>query len=410
MKHDLAALQATPAEAWKRRFAERRLAGHGADASGVWGFREWVLPELGAAEVVTLGEGRSPLLHAGRLGRALGVPDLWVKQCGVSHTGSFKDLGMTVLVSAVAARRRDVRAVVCASTGDTSAALAAYAAAAGVAAVVLLPRSKVTTAQLVQPLAHGALVLALDTDFDGCMRIVRELSDDASYYLANSLNALRLEGQKTVALEVCQQLGWEAPDWIALPGGNLGNTAAVGMGLALAEATGLVGRRTKLLVGQAGAAAPLAHAYAAHDGYASFKPVTAGDTAATAIRIGDPVSIRRAIRQLERCGGAVESATEDELAEAAALADACGQYVCPQTAAALVAVQKAARRGEVRAGERVVVLSTAHGLKFSEAKVAYHERSLAGASTYARANAPVPLAPALGAVRDAIERRLDPRA
>ncbi len=411
VKQDLTAVAAERAATWHTRFEARLRVGVGADASGVWSKREWVLPGLAEESIVTLGEGRTPLVPAPRLGAILGVPDLWIKQCGQSLTGSFKDLGMTVLVSAVVALRRagaPIRAVLCASTGDTSAALAAYAAAADLPAIVLLPNAKITTAQLLQPLAHGALVLALQTDFDGCMSVVRELVERSplasQLYLANSMNPLRIEGQKTAALEICEQLSWTAPDWIALPGGNLGNTAATSAGLEIAEASGLIARHTRLLVGQASAADPLARA--AESGFEKFEAREAGATAASAIRIGNPVSVRRAIRALQRCGGTAESVTEDELGRAAAEADRTGLYVCPQTAVALAAVGKAARRGVVGAKDRVVVLATAHGLKFSEFKAAYHEGRLAGAASR-RANAPIEVTATVDAAQSAIARYLE---
>src|SRR6266404_714374 len=179
--------------------------------------------------IVSMYEGNSNLLWADRYGKQLRVEDLWIKQCGNSHSGSFKDLGMTVLVSVVKemmAGGSPIDAVACASTGDTSAALGAYCAAAGIPAVVLLPKDKVSIAQLVQPLANGALVLSLDTDFDGCMAVVQEITKEQRIYLANSMNSLRIEGQKTVALEIVQQFDWEVPDWVIIPGGNLGNVHA----------------------------------------------------------------------------------------------------------------------------------------------------------------------------------------
>lgn len=406
VRHDVPLLAQTPAAEWRARFDSRGPQRAGWDASGIWAKREWVLPGVQAEEAVSLGEGFSALTEAPALAREIGVGELWVKQCGVSHTGSFKDLGMAVLVTQVRrmqAAGRPIRAVVCASTGDTSAALAAYGAAAGVPVCVLLPRDKVTTAQLVQPLAHGGLVVALDTDFDGCMRVVRELSEDPTLYLANSLNPWRLEGQKTVALEIAQQLGWQAPDWIALPGGNLGNTAAVGMGLELAETLAGVERRTRLLVGQVEHANPLYRSFLTD--FAERPTMTAGDTAATAIRIGAPVSYERAIRQLRRCGGTVTQATEDQLADAAALADRHGQYLCPQTAAALAGVRQAAQDGRIGPDERVVLVSTAHGLKFTEFKVAYHEGRLPEARAL-RANAPVRVEASADAVRRALDARL----
>ena len=188
------------------------------------------------------------------------MPDLWIKQCGNSHTGSFKDLGMTVLVSAVRQMITDgqqVRAIACASTGDTSAALAAYAAAAGIPAIVLLPKGKVSVAQLLQPIANGALVLSLDTDFDGCMAIVQRLAAEEGVYLANSMNSLRLEGQKTVAVEIVQQWDWQVPDVIIIPGGNLGNVSALGAGFDMMRALGVVSKRPRIVVAQAARANPL---------------------------------------------------------------------------------------------------------------------------------------------------------
>lgn len=406
VRHDVDVLRQTPAAEWRARFDARGPQRAGWDASGVWARREWVLPAATEDEVATLGEGYSPLTPVPALARALGVGELWVKQCGVAHTGSFKDLGMSVLVTAVQRRRRaghEVQAVLCASTGDTSAALAAYGAAAGVPTVILLPKGKVTASQLLQPLAHGSVVVEVDTDFDGCMRLVAELATQPGFYLANSMNPWRLEGQKTVAVEIVQQLGWKAPDWIALPGGNLGNTAAMGRGLEAVETLADVPRHTRLLVGQVAAANPLYRSYLT--GYADRAGITAGETQATAIRIGAPVSFDRAVRQLERCGGVVTQASEDELSDAAALADRHGQFLCPQTAAALAGVAQAAREGTIGSRDRVVVVSTAHGLKFTEFKVGYHQGTLPGVESRRR-NAPVSCDASLDAVRRAVEARL----
>jgi threonine synthase len=207
--HDVDALRQRSAAAWINLLTRRVGTNQWPYGSGVWNMKEWVIPDLADENVVSMYEGNSNLFWAERLGQQIGVPDLWVKLCGNSHTGSFKDLGMTVLVSVVKQMMQQgspVRAVACASTGDTSAALAAYAAAAGIPAVVFLPRNKVSHAQLIQPIANGAHVLALDTDFDGCMRIVKELTQDNSLYLANSMNSLRIEGQKRWALRLCVSL------------------------------------------------------------------------------------------------------------------------------------------------------------------------------------------------------------
>ncbi len=376
----------------------------------MWSKAEWVLPEIGVENRVTLGEGFTPLLPAPRLAAALGMDDLWIKQCGVSHTGSFKDLGMTVLVSAVAEMmaRGDspVRAVACASTGDTSAALAAYAAVAGIPSIVFLPRGKISTAQLIQPIANGARVLALDTDFDGCMRIVQEVTADRSIYLANSMNSLRVEGQKTVGIEIVQQLGWQVPDWIVLPSGNLGNISALAKGLKLAHRLGVIDRLPRLAAAQAERANPLYRAY--QSGFERLESVVAGPTAASAIRIGAPVSYEKAVRALQEFDGVVEQATEDELADAAALADRAGMYACPHTGVALAVAGKLARQGVIGTGQRVVVISTAHGLKFTGFKTGYHEGTLADVVAQHR-NPPLELAADAGAVRGAIAAWLDNR-
>ncbi len=406
VEHDLEALRARPAAAWVELFERRWMRTAWPHGSGVWGKLEWVYPDIHHDSIVSFAEGGSNLLRADRYGRSVGVPDLWVKQCGNSHTGSFKDLGMTVLVSAVREmmrRGRSVRAIACASTGDTSAALAAYCAASGVPALVLLPRNKVSVAQLLQPLANGALVLSLDTDFDGCMRIVKEITDDGSIYLANSMNSLRIEGQKTVAVEIVQQLDWEVPDWVIIPGGNLGNVYALGKGFAMMRDLGLIARLPRLCVAQAASANPLYRAYKA--GFDRYEPIVAQRTAASAIQIGDPVSVHRAIRALEACDGVVEEATEAELADAVARADRTGMYNCPHTGVALAAMEKLARDGRISPRDRVVVVSTAHGLKFTEFKRAYHTGTLDGADAR-HANAPVELAADVDAVRRAIDARL----
>jgi threonine synthase len=411
VEHDRAALAERPAAEWKALFEGRFRGGPWPYGSGVWGKKEWVYPELADGNVVSMGEGASPLLRSDRYARELGLAEVWIKQCGTTHTGSFKDLGMTVLVSAVKemqARGGAVRAVACASTGDTSAALAAYCAAAGIPAVVLLPRGKISTAQLVQPIANGALVLELDTDFDGCMTVVKELSRRKDIYLANSMNSLRMEGQKTVAVEIAQQLGWRCPDWVVIPGGNLGNAGAVGKGFLMLKELGLVDRLPRLVVAQAEKANPLWRSTTG----AGRKPgaeltveaVAAQKTLASAIQIGAPVSAKRALRALAALDGLVEQATEQELADAAARADRAGMFSCPHTGVALAALEKLAARGVVKKDDQVVVVSTAHGLKFADFKVGYHDGTLPGLSSPLR-NPGVKLPATLGAVQDAIAAR-----
>ena len=398
VRHDLDALAATSADEWKRLFESRYRRGPWPYGSGVWGKKEWVAPGIREEHVVSMDEGGSSLLPAARFSAAIGLERLWVKQCGTSHTGSFKDLGMTVLVSAVKQMIADgssIRAVGCASTGDTSAALAAYAAAAGIPAIVVLPRGKITPAQLVQPLAAGATVLAIDSDFDGCMNVIERLSVDEGVYLANSINSLRLEGQKTVAVEIAQQLGWEVPDVVVVPGGNLGNVSALYAGFEMMRALGLTSRVPRLAVAQAEAANPL---YLAYRGGWLYEPVTARSTYASAIRIGHPVSVRRAIRALKACNGMVEQATEQELSDAAGRADLDGLFACPQTGVALAAVSKLARRGEISRDDCVVVLSTASGLKFTDFKLA------------TATNAPIELPGDYDAIRRALDGAIACRA
>ena len=336
----------------------------------------------------------TPLYPARRLAAELGFGELLVKQCGTTHTGSFKDLGMTVLVSVVNHAMRtgalSVRAIACASTGDTSAALAAYGAAAGLPVVVLLPRGMVSVAQLVQPLAHGAKVLALETDFDGCMAVVRELAARGLVYLANSMNPLRIEGQKTVALEIAQQLGWTIPDWVVIPSGNLGNAAALFAGFKMAKELGLTDRLPRLCIAQAAKANPMYRAFIA--GTEEVTPMVAEPTQASAIRIGNPVSAPRAMAALRGMNGVVEEATETELADACARADRTGLYADPHTGVAIACARKLRDRDVIHASERVVIVSTASALKFTEFKLAYHESKLPDVAT-PLANVPVPLPP-----------------
>ncbi|RMD96718.1 MAG: threonine synthase, partial [Calditrichaeota bacterium] len=330
--HDLDALRAHPAEYWRNLFETRFRSPISPWNSGVWGKKEWVNPGVQPENVVSLGEGATPLLPARRLAQHIGLENLWIKQCGISHTGSFKDLGMTVLVSQVKqmlARGKSIRAVACASTGDTSASLAAYCAAANIPAVVLLPENKVSIAQLIQPLANGALTLSLKTDFDGCMALVKQLTQRQDIYLANSMNSLRIEGQKTIAIEICQQMGWQVPDWVVVPGGNLGNISAIGKGFEMAHQLGLIDRQPRLACAQAERANPLYESYLNH--FKHFEPKPARATLASAIQIGHPVSIHKAIAVLQKFNGVVEQATEQELVDASVLADRCGLFTCPHT-------------------------------------------------------------------------------
>jgi threonine synthase len=405
VNHDIEALRSQSGAEWRKLFDQRYKGTRWPYGSGVWGKREWVMPNIDDDLIVSMDEGGTNLFWAERYGKQIGVDDLWVKLCGNSHSGSFKDLGMTVLVSVVRQAVREglqVKAVACASTGDTSASLAAYGAAAGLPVVVLLPRGKITTGQLVQPLAHGALVLGLDTDFDGCMAIVKRLAEEQVVYLANSMNPLRIEGQKTVAIEIVQQFDWEVPDWVILPSGNLGNAAALYAGFQMMIDLGITTRLPRLVVAQAAAANPLYRAWVA--GKREVEPMRAETTLASAIQIGNPVSAPRAFRALDAMRGIVEQATEQELVDASAEADATGMYTCPHTAVGLAVLKKLVRAGTISKSQRVVCISTAHGLKFTEFKVRYHESQL-GEIQSSRANPSVMLPPDYDSVTRAIRER-----
>lgn len=405
--HEVAPLQQKSAEEWKTMIDRRVGATRWPYGSGVWGMREWVMPDLRDENVVSMYEGNTNLFWAERLGKQIGVADLWIKLCGNSHTGSFKDLGMTVLVSVVKQMMADgspVRAVACASTGDTSAALASYAAAAGIPAIIFLPKGKVSTAQLVQPVANGAHVLALDTDFDGCMRIVKEVTQDQGIYLANSMNSIRVEGQKTVAIEIVRQFDWEAPDWIVIPVGNLGNISALYKGLKLLLDLGIINKMPRLVAAQAAKASPFYQSYL--QDFAEKTILQADSTLASAIQIGDPVSYEKAVQAVQMTNGIVEQVSEDELANAAAMADLTGMYTCPHTGVALAALFKLVERGEIKSSDRVIVISTAHGLKFTSFKVGYHEDNLAEVESRF-ANPPVYLPADAKVVQETIARKLD---
>ena len=408
VKHDMKALAQRSALGWMKLFEDRYKSTQWPYGSGIWGKKEWVLPQIADDNIVSLYEGGSNLFWAERFGKLVGVDNLWVKLCGNSHSGSFKDLGMTVLVSQVKqmiSEGAPIQAVACASTGDTSAALAVYCAAAGIQSIVLLPKGKISMAQLVQPIANGALVLSLDTDFDGCMRVVREITKDETIYLANSMNSLRIEGQKTVGIEIVQQFDWQVPDVIIIPGGNLGNVSALGSGLLMMRDLGIITKLPRIVVAQAERANPLYRSYLKN--FASFEPMEAQKTLASAIQIGNPISIEKAIRTIKQFDGIVMDATEQELSDAAALGDRTGMFNCPHTGVALAAMIKLIKAGKIDRSEHVVVISTAHGLKFTDFKVQYHEEKLGFPSQYA--NKPIEVPARVDAVKEALTNALKKR-
>ena len=363
-----------------------RLAGHHSP-SGVWRFGELVLPT--AVDIaVSHPEGNTPLLERTVLSAWCGVPGLRLKHEGHNPTGSFKDRGMTVGMTQ--AKRIGATAVACASTGNTSASLAAYAAHAGIPALAIVPDGQVTIGKLSQTLAYGARTLLVDGDFDDCLRLMEQVSAELGVYLLNSINPFRIEGQKTIVFELLLQLAWSAPDWIVFPAGNLGNTAAFGKALREAHALGLIARVPRLLAVQAAGAAPFARSFAG--GFATRERVHA-ETVASAIRIGDPASWDRAVRSIEETNGVVTAVSDEEILDAKAVVDASGVGCEPASAASVAGVRQMVARGVIGASEHVVAVLTGHLLKDPEAVTEYHIAPLPGSGAGAHPrNAPVEIA------------------
>ena len=337
-------------------------------ASGVWRFRELVLPHISDKSLVTQWEGNTPLLRREAVARWANVPELLLKHEGHNPTGSFKDRGMTVAVSQ--AVRIGASAVSCASTGNTSASLAAYAALAGIPAIVLVPAGQVALGKLAQTLAYGARTLLVRGDFDDCLRLARESSERLGVYLANSINPFRIAGQTTIVLELLQQLGWRAPDWIVLPAGNLGNTAAFGAALRIARSTGLIDSMPRLAAVQAKGAAPFAQSF--RSGFAERKAVRA-ETVATAIKIGDPASYERGVRAIRETDGVVIDVSDAEILEAKAVIDASGVGCEPASAASVAGARRLSNDDTIARGDRVVAVLTGHILKDPGILLDYHK-------------------------------------
>lgn len=351
---------------------ERRSSLAAADRSGVWRFRE-MLPILRDEQgIVSLGEGNTPLYDLPQSARRLGVAQLWAKHQGMNPTGSFKDTGMTAALSV--ARERGFSWVACASTGNTSAAMAAYAARAGLRSLVLLPEGKIAWGKLAQAIDYGALTLQLRTDFDGCVRVLSEVVQRAPVYLLNSVNPYRIEGQKTPALEIAEQMEWEVPDHVIVPGGNLANSSALGKGFLEMKELGLTARVPRISVIQAEGANPLVRALADFGGE-RLEPVRA-HTRASAIRIGNPASWRKAARVLQLTGGWAEQVSEAEIAVAKAEIGAEGIGCEPASAVTLAGLKKLVVQGKVGVSESVVLLLTGHTLKDSDYTIQFHRGEL----------------------------------
>jgi threonine synthase len=360
----------TDAGSLKALWRERRTSGSPEDQSGVWRFRE-ILPSL-RTDVITLREGNTPVYELPSCAQSAGVKQLYAKHQGMNPTGSFKDTGMTVAASF--AGQQKFRWVACASTGNTSASMAAYAARAGMRSLVLIPEGKISWGKLSQALDYGALTCQLRTDFDGCMKVLDEVVRRTPIYLLNSVNPYRLEGQKTAAFELLEQFDWMVPDHVIVPGGNLGNSSALGKAFLEMQQLGLISELPKISIIQAEGANPLVRAMRENLGK-SLTPVQA-DTLATAIRIGNPASWKKAVRVLQETGGAVEQVTEVEIAVAKAEIGADGIGCEPSSAVTLAGLKKLVKQGFVRPHESVVLILTGHLLKDPEFTLKFHRGDL----------------------------------
>ncbi|HEY1901576.1 MAG TPA: threonine synthase [Terracidiphilus sp.] len=360
------------AGALKWLWRERRSSSEALDHSGVWRFRE-LLPILESfGNAVTLREGNTPLYHLPRASKALGIDQLYAKHQGMNPTGSFKDTGMTTALSV--AKERGFEWVACASTGNTSAAMAAYAARAGLRSLVVIPEGKIAWGKLAQAMDYGAVTCQVKTDFDGCVRVLTQVVKEAHIYLLNSVNPYRLEGQKTPAFEIAEAFDWNVPDHLIVPGGNLANGSALGKGFRELRELGLVARVPRISVIQAAGANPLVRSLAANNG-ASLEPVEA-DTRATAIRIGNPASWRKAARVIQETGGWCLDVTEAEIAIAKAELGAEGLGCEPASAVTLAGLKKLRAQGSVAPGETVVLLLTGHTLKDADYTIDFHRGTL----------------------------------
>lgn len=358
--------------ALKWLWRERRCSSEGLDQSGVWRFRE-LLPILESfGNAVSLREGNTPLYHLPRSAKALGIDQLFAKHQGMNPSGSFKDTGMTAALSV--ARERGFEWVACASTGNTSASMAAYAARAGLNSLVLIPDGKIAWGKLSQAMDYGALTCQVKVDFDGCLRLLTAVVKQAPVYLLNSVNPYRLEGQKTPAFEIAEAFDWNVPDHLIVPGGNLGNSSALGKGFRELRELGLVARLPKISVIQAVGANPLVRSLRDNHG-AVLEPVEA-HTRATAIRIGNPASWRKAARVIEETGGQCLDVTEAEIAIAKAEIGAEGLGCEPASAVTLAGLKKLRAQGAIRSADTVVLVLTGHTLKDADYTIDFHRGTL----------------------------------
>ena len=359
------------AQGLKSLWQRRRTSLAPVDVSGVWRFREMLPFVADTARIVTLPEGNTPLFDAPRAAQYAGLAGLQFKHQGYNPTASFKDNGMTAGVTQAAIL--GMRRVACVSTGNTSASLAAYAAASGMQAVIFLPAGNIAYGKLAQALEYGALTIQVEANFDQILGLVLELAAELGIYLLNSVNPFRIEGQKSIVIEMLEQRGWRVPDWIVLPGGNLGNISALGKGLRELHAAGLIDALPRVAVVQAAGSAPFERLF--REG-GVLRAVRKPETLATAIRIGDPVSWRKAASEVKELSGVVESVTEQEIADAKAVIGRCGIGSEPASAATLAGIRKLVRAGTVEPDADVSAILTGHLLKDPDYVYHYHSGQL----------------------------------
>lgn len=379
---------------WDGRWGQK----WGATASGVWRYKELIF-DLPDEQIVTRCEGNTRMYDAGKAGKYAGLKNFFLKHEGENPTGSFKDRGMTC--GATAAKFYNAKTVACASTGNTSASMASFAAVADMQSVIFIPEGKIAYGKLAQALAFGGKTLQIRGNFDDAMTLVQEVCQELNIYLLNSINPFRIEGQKAIGFEVLQQFNWEVPDWFVIPGGNLGNNSALSKGLQELYQLGIINKIPRIAVIQAEGSAPLAKMWKNHT---PFEAVKDPDTIATAIKIGNPVSWQKSLRGLEWCNGVVESVTEQEIMDAKAFVDMAGIGAEPASCCSVAGAKKLVDMGVIDPEAKVVGILTGNVLKDPDAVIGYHKDELQSygiKGTYA--NRPVVIDATIEAVKTALK-------
>jgi threonine synthase len=369
--NELPPLSADQVMGLKQLFDMRLFSRNPVDRSGVWRYREFLPSFAPYDNVVTLFEGNTPIYSLPVCAQYVGMRDLLAKHQGMNPTGSFKDNGMTTAVTM--ARKLGARMVACASTGNTSASMAAYAARARMKSIVFIPDGQIAFGKLSQALDYGALTIQIDGDFDKAMDIVQEVCLKGNIYLLNSINPFRIEGQKTIMIEMLHQLGWESPDWVVVPGGNLGNCSSFGKAFDELKQCGFIDKIPKIAVIQAEGSNPLYASFASKD--RALHAVHA-HTRATAIKIGNPVSFDKAWHAIDVSGGVVEQVTEEEIAIAKCRIGADGVGSEPASATTVAGCKKLVEKGIIAPNEKAVCILTGHVLKDPDYTVEFHQDEL----------------------------------